>query len=160
MAMRAARRSFRIVLGKPGPTLSLRDESPAGETVSGMPAGERARKRRAAQAAYLRGASRTPLARGHHDNASAGVPLSFSCWKRVDKWRFVDETASIVRSELLRGFVVTGKTRAQKKRAARTDNLMLRCSALWRRASKDDCSGARPASFEAPPDQVGGSTSG
>jgi hypothetical protein len=48
-------------------------------------------------------------------NASAGVPLSFSCWKRVDKWRFVDETASIVRSELLRGlFVVTGKARARK----------------------------------------------
>ena len=80
-----------------------------------MPAGERARKRRAAQAALLRGASRTPLARGHLTPASAGVPLSFSCWKRVDKWRFVDETASIVRSELLRGFVVTGKTRAQKK---------------------------------------------
>jgi hypothetical protein len=37
------------------------------------------------------------------------------CRKRVDKWRFVDETASIVRSELLRGlFVVTGKTRARK----------------------------------------------
>jgi hypothetical protein len=122
--MRAARRSFRIVLGKPGPTLSLRDESPAGETVSGMPAGERARKRRAAQAAYLRGASRTPLARGHHDNASAGVPLSFSCWKRVDKWRFVDETASIVRSELLRGlFVVTGKTRARKNAPRERPNL-------------------------------------
>ena len=33
-------------------------------TVSGTPAGERARKRRAAQAAFLRGASRTPLACG------------------------------------------------------------------------------------------------
>jgi hypothetical protein len=29
--MRAARRSFRIVFGKPGPTLNLRDESPVGE---------------------------------------------------------------------------------------------------------------------------------
>src|ERR1700689_5322550 len=61
---RAARRSFRAVFGKPGPTLSLRDESPAGENRSGTPAGERARKRRAAQAALLRGASRTPLACG------------------------------------------------------------------------------------------------
>src|SRR5580700_4636258 len=41
-----------------------------------MPAGERARKRRAAQAALLRGASRTPLACGHLTPASAGVPLS------------------------------------------------------------------------------------
>jgi hypothetical protein len=30
---RAARRSFRAVFGKPGPMLSLRDESPAGETA-------------------------------------------------------------------------------------------------------------------------------
>jgi hypothetical protein len=44
--------------------LSLRDESPAGENRGGTPAGERARKRRAAQAAFLRGASRTPLACG------------------------------------------------------------------------------------------------
>jgi len=48
---RAARRSFRTVFGKPGPTLSPRDESPAGENRGGTPAGERARKRRAAQAA-------------------------------------------------------------------------------------------------------------
>jgi len=32
--------------------LSLRDESPAGENRGGTPAGERARKRRAAQAAF------------------------------------------------------------------------------------------------------------
>src|SRR5580658_2081128 len=50
--------------GKPGPTLNLRDESPVGENRGGAPAGERARKRRAAQAALLRGASRTPLACG------------------------------------------------------------------------------------------------
>jgi hypothetical protein len=73
----AARRSFRAVFGKPGPMLSLRDESPAGENRSGTPAGERARKRRAAQAALLRGASRTPLACGHETPASAGVPLPF-----------------------------------------------------------------------------------
>ena len=64
-------------LGKPGPTLSLRDESPAGENRGGTPAGERARKRRAAQAALLRGASRTPLACGQHNLASAGVLLPF-----------------------------------------------------------------------------------
>ena len=40
--MRAARRSFRIALGKPGPTLSLRDESPAGENRK-WNAGRRAR---------------------------------------------------------------------------------------------------------------------
>src|SRR6202050_4932774 len=50
--VRAARRSFRAVFGKPGPTLSLRDENPAGENRGGTPAGERARKRRAAQAAF------------------------------------------------------------------------------------------------------------
>jgi hypothetical protein len=76
-AARAARRSFRAIFGKPGPMLSLRDESPAGENRGGTPAGERARKRRAAQAALLRGASRTPLACGHKDNAFAGVPLPF-----------------------------------------------------------------------------------
>ena len=37
--------------GKPGPTLSPGDESPFGENRGGTPAGERARKRRAAQAA-------------------------------------------------------------------------------------------------------------
>jgi len=63
--------------GKPGPTLSPGDESPSGENRGGTPAGERARKRRAAQAALLRGASRTPLVCGHHDNALAGVPLPF-----------------------------------------------------------------------------------
>src|SRR6204780_175635 len=51
-AARAARRSFRAIFGKPGPMLSLRDESPAGENRGGTPAGERARKRRAAQAAF------------------------------------------------------------------------------------------------------------
>jgi hypothetical protein len=62
--------------------LSPGDESPLGENRGGTPAGERARKRRAAQAALLRGASRTPLACGHLTPASAGVPLSlflFSC---------------------------------------------------------------------------------
>src|SRR5580704_9405845 len=110
--MRAARRSFRIALGKPGPTLSPRDESPVGENRK-WNAGRRARPQAEGGASRtLRGASRTPLACGHQHNASAGVPLSFSCWKRVDKWRFVDETASIVRSELLRGLlVVTGKAR-------------------------------------------------
>ena len=34
------------------PELSFRDESPSGENRGGTPAGERARKRRAAQAAY------------------------------------------------------------------------------------------------------------
>jgi len=63
--------------GKPGPTLNLRDESPVGENRGGAPAGERARKRRAAQAALLRGASRTPLACGHLTPASAGVPLPY-----------------------------------------------------------------------------------
>ena len=74
-AARAARRSFRAIFGKPGPMLSLRDESPAGENRGGTPAGERARKRRAAQAAFLRGASRTPLARGQDTMRFAGVPL-------------------------------------------------------------------------------------
>jgi hypothetical protein len=109
------------VFGKPGPTLSLRDESPVGENRSGTPAGERARKRRAAQAAFLRGASRTPLACGQHDLASAGVPLPFICWKRVDKKRFVDETAFAARSELLRGLVVCRQQNSDaKNRAART----------------------------------------
>jgi hypothetical protein len=75
--MRAARRSFRIVFGKPGPTLSLRDESPAGENRGGTPAGERARKRRAAQAALLRGASRTLLACGHQDKCVCRRSTSF-----------------------------------------------------------------------------------
>jgi hypothetical protein len=83
-----------------------------------MPAGERARKRRAAQAAFLRGASRTPLVCGHQDNASAGVPLSFIyCRGRVDKKRFVDETASTAPLGLLRGLIFwVGKTRVRKPR--------------------------------------------
>src|ERR1700678_2757845 len=58
-------RSLMPPFGKPGPMLSPGDESPLGENRGGTPAGERARKRRAAQAAFLRGASRTPLACGH-----------------------------------------------------------------------------------------------
>src|SRR6202789_4616708 len=70
-------RSLMPPFGKPGPMLSPGDESPLGENRGGTPAGERARKRRAAQAAFLRGASRTPLVCGHHDNALAGVPLPY-----------------------------------------------------------------------------------
>jgi hypothetical protein len=130
---RAARRSFRAVFGKPGPMLSPGDESPFGENRGGTPAGERARKRRAAQAALLRGASRTPLACGHHDNASAGVPLPFIfCRGRVDKKRLVDETASTARAELLRGLVVCRQQNSgAKNRAARTNDLILRRSALF-----------------------------
>ena len=111
---RAARRSFRAVLGKPGPMLSLRDESPAGENRSGTPAGERARKRRAAQAAF-RGASRTPLACGHETMRLPAFRFLFlrmissenrkstfrdhACRKRVEKRRFVHETASTARSD-------------------------------------------------------------
>jgi hypothetical protein len=90
------------------------------KTVSGMPAGERARKRRAAQAAFLRGASRTPLVCGHQDNASAGVPLSFIyCRGRVDKKRFVDETASTAPRRQLRGFVVLDPQNSDAKTAPR-----------------------------------------
>jgi hypothetical protein len=57
--------------------LSLRDESPAGENRK-WNAGRRARPQAEGGASrLLRGASRTPLACGHQDNASAGVPLSF-----------------------------------------------------------------------------------
>jgi hypothetical protein len=73
----AARRSFTFRLGKPGPTLSLRDESPAGENRGGTPAGERARKRRAAQAAFSVARPARRLRAGMKTNASAGVPLSF-----------------------------------------------------------------------------------
>jgi hypothetical protein len=38
--------------------------------------------------------------------ASAGVPLLLFCRKRVDKGRFVDETALTTRSDLLRRFVL------------------------------------------------------
>jgi len=126
-------RSSMPPFGKPGPKLSPRDESPFGENRRGTPAGERARKRGAAQAAFLRGAYRTPLACGHDQLASAGVPLPFylrmifsenrDCTfrdhalsrKRVEKRRFVDETASTAHSEIAswldRG---VGKTRARK----------------------------------------------
>jgi hypothetical protein len=45
-------RQFGIVFREAWPELSLGDESPSGENRGGTPAGERARKRRAAQAAY------------------------------------------------------------------------------------------------------------
>ena len=139
-------RSFRAALGKPGPKLSPRDESPVGKNRGGTPTGERARKRRAAQAAFLRGASRTPLACGHQPNASAGVPLPFywrmilvrkpqlhfsgSCVPEASRKEAFRRRNSFHRSlRLLRcSVVVVGKTRARKKRAAGTDNLMLRPS--------------------------------
>jgi hypothetical protein len=100
--------------------LSPGDESPFGENRSGTPAGERARKRRAAQAALLRGASRTPLACGHLTPASAGVLLPFIfCRGRVDKRRFVDETASTAPRRLLRGFVVLDPQNSDAKTAPR-----------------------------------------
>jgi hypothetical protein len=80
---RAARRSFRAVFGKPGPELSPRDESPAGENRGGTPAGERARKRRAAQAAFLRGASRTPLACGHETMRLPAFRFPFISWSSL-----------------------------------------------------------------------------
>jgi hypothetical protein len=45
-------RQFGIVFREAWPELSFWDESPSGENRGGTPAGERARKRRAAQAAY------------------------------------------------------------------------------------------------------------
>jgi hypothetical protein len=51
-ALAAMSAPFMPPLGKPGPMLSPRDESPVGENRGGTPAGERARKRRAAQAAF------------------------------------------------------------------------------------------------------------
>jgi len=62
--------------GKPGPMLSPGDESPFGENRGGTPAGERARKRRAAQAAFPWCAPHAACVRARH-NASAGVPLPF-----------------------------------------------------------------------------------
>ena len=60
-------RSLMPPLGKPGPTLSLRDESPAGENRK-WNAGRRARPQAEGGASrFLRGASRTPLACGHQD---------------------------------------------------------------------------------------------
>jgi hypothetical protein len=103
--------------GKPGPTLSLRDESPAGKNRGGTPAGERARKRRAAQAALLRGASRTPLACGHQHNASAGVPLSFSAGSEsISGVSLTKQLQSFAPNCFVALFVVTGKTRALKTR--------------------------------------------
>ena len=99
--------------------LSPGDESPLGENRGGTPAGERARKRRAAQAAFLRGASRTPLARGQQTMRLPAFRFLY-CRKRVDKRRFVDETASTARSELLRRLVVLVGKLGREKRAART----------------------------------------
>src|ERR1700684_232506 len=120
------------VFGKPGPTLSLRDESPVGENRSGTPAGERARKRRAAQAAFLRGASYTPLACGHETPAFAGVPLPFifswssSLRASLSSLRAIakQSTCSVRNLDCLVASAprndVIGKTRTRKNRAART----------------------------------------
>jgi len=107
--------AFGAVFGKPGPTLSLRDESPAGENCGGTPAGERARKRRAAQAAFLRGASRTPLACGQQTLRLPAFRFLF-CRKRVDKRRFVDETAFTAPLQFVSslGCLSSAKTRARK----------------------------------------------
>src|ERR1700733_4161872 len=80
-----------------------------------MPAGERARKRRAAQAAFLPGASRTPLACGHQDNAPAGVllPLLPGASRKES---FRNRNSFDRSAELLRGFVAVSKTRMQSHR--------------------------------------------
>jgi hypothetical protein len=77
--MRAARRSFRIVLGKPGPKLSLRDESPAGENRK-WNAGRRARPQAEGGASrLLRGASRTPLVCGQKTMRLPAFRSPFIC---------------------------------------------------------------------------------
>src|SRR6202167_5027782 len=119
-------RSLMPSFGEPGPTLSLRDESPAGENRGGTPAGERARKRRAAQAAFLRGAYSTPLACGHETPASAGVPLPFLFSFVIASFVVViasDSEAIQLQPKKLDFFVASaprndevGKTRARKTR--------------------------------------------
>jgi len=118
VATRAARRSFRAAIGKPGPTLSPRDESPVGEN-RWWNAGRRARPQAegGASRSLLVARPARRLRAGIKTNASAGVPLSFYLRvilsenrnrifrdhalsrKRVDKRRFVDETASAARAD-------------------------------------------------------------
>ncbi len=57
--------------------IAPRDYTPLGQSRGGTPAGERARKRRAAQAALSVARPARRLRAGTDDSATAGVPLSF-----------------------------------------------------------------------------------
>jgi len=57
--------------------IAPRDYTPLGQSRGGTRAGERARKRRAAQAAFSVARPARRLRAGTDDSATAGVPLSF-----------------------------------------------------------------------------------
>jgi hypothetical protein len=122
-------------LGKPGPMLSFWDESPAGENRGETPAGERARKRRAAQAAF---SVARPARRLRAGNTTLRLPAFYFlyCRKRVDERRFVDETALTTRSDLLRRLVVSREQPRTRKNAPR-ERFRLRHSGARESASPE-----------------------
>jgi hypothetical protein len=137
-------RQFGIVFREAWPELSLGDESPSGENRGGTPAGERARKRRAAQAAYSV-ARPAPAGAGHETLRLPAVRFLYVPEaSRKELLRHCEERQKFVRSfprkresslgPRLRGTPSRGraeksclfengnrKTRAQKRAAAREE---------------------------------------
>jgi hypothetical protein len=83
------------------PGLSLGDESPPGESRGGTPAGERARKRRAAQAALSLVRPVRRLRAGHETLRLPAFRFLLSCRKRVEKTvrSFVIASSSSLRAQ-------------------------------------------------------------